>query len=132
MKIVFQTGTDSAVNANQLSIQVEKRAAGITANQLAVRLNDAVLEGNHPPQAHHRAAFPVQPPAVPQREHPVPHTRHFFRFFHAGQFFVQLGCDFGHAGVRIAVLRRGFSRKARSIRQDDFERGSFLVHNVGR
>ena len=41
-------------------------------------------------------------------------------------------CDFGHAGVRIAVLRRGFSRKARSIRQDDFERGSFLVHNVGR
>ena len=51
VKIVFQTGTDSAVNANQLSIQVEKRAAGIPPNQLAVRLNDAVLEGNHPAQA---------------------------------------------------------------------------------
>ena len=132
MEIVFKPGTHPAVNADQFPVQVEKRAAGIPADQLAIRLNDAVLEGNHPPQAHHRAAFLVQAASVPQREHPVPHAGQFLRLLHAGKVLVQFGRDFSRSGVRIAVLRRGFSRQAGAVRQDDLEHGSLFVNDMGR
>ena len=75
MDVVFQSGAYFTVNADEFSFHIEEGASGVSSDDLAIRLQHAVLDGHDTPQTDDRATGGIITAGVSQGKDPFADDR---------------------------------------------------------